>query len=165
MTVCSNKKGFLMLRNGVIIVGALGLMAATPPEPTFLTGRGKLIRSPQPETGVAPATGERGKGLCVARRKIKAETAETESSLILHITDGRAIRVTLPRPCDGLLGLNAMAKLQFAGDDAWVCPGDQASLEGSSIGAVLGGATDPSSCRLGGFEAISEMSLTELLRR
>ena len=102
---------------------------------------------------------------CVPLRAIRTETAETGSSLIVHTYDGRAFRNMLPTPCDGLLGLNELGTLGFEGKDGLLCAGDLIWLDHPGLLAVLGDHIDKTTCQLGSFEPISEMSLTESLRR
>lgn len=147
--------------------------AADPIEPSFIDGHGRSIgrsAAPQaaaPAAAVAPrarrAVRVKDGQSCLPLRKIKAETAETESSLLFHSTDGNAYRNHLPSPCDGLLGINDLGQLGFAGSDGKLCAGDAVWLK--RPGLLNGGGDDAARCKLGPFEAISEMSVTELLRR
>jgi hypothetical protein len=104
---------------------------------------------------------------CIPQHTIRAETAETESSLIFHTNGGRAYRNALPAPCDGLLGVNDLGTLGLKGTDDQLCAGDVVWMKHAGIASALGvaGAPDDAGCKLGAFEPISEMSLTEALRR
>lgn len=101
---------------------------------------------------------------CIPRHAIRTESAESETSLIFHASGGRAYRNTLPEPCDGLKSVNNTSNLGIDSKDLdMLCAGDLVWLKGSK----LFGTTDDDStrCKLGTFEPITEMSLTESLRR
>jgi hypothetical protein len=101
---------------------------------------------------------------CIPRHAIRAESAESETSLIFHTSGGRAYRNTLPEPCDGLKSVNNTSNLGIdAKDPDMLCAGDLVWLEGNKI---FGASDDDNTrCKLGTFEPITEMSLTENLRR
>jgi hypothetical protein len=104
---------------------------------------------------------------CIPRGSIRAETAESDNSLIFHAKGGRAYRNTLPAPCDGLKSLNNLGELGLRSkEDDLLCAGDLVWLKTNdlfSAGSETDG--DTATCKLGSFEPISEMSLTEFLRR
>ena len=101
---------------------------------------------------------------CVPRHAIRSETAESETSLIFHANGGRAYRNTLPTPCDGLTKVNDTADLGIESKDPdLLCAGDMVWLKNSKIFSA--GDDDGARCKLGTFEPIGEMSLTENLRR
>ncbi len=107
--------------------------------------------------------GSHGKD-CIPRHAIRTESAESETSLIFHANGGRAYRNTLPAACDGLTKVNDFADLALNSKDPdLLCAGDLVWLKNSKIFSA--GDEDSSGCKLGTFEGISEMSLTENLRR
>lgn len=104
---------------------------------------------------------------CISRSAIRDYTAESHTRLIFHVDGGRAYRSYLPTPCDDILHVNNVSKLTFqtASSDK-LCAGDTVTLRDRPvIGDILGGDTSGERCRLGRFEPITEMSLTEALRR
>jgi hypothetical protein len=106
---------------------------------------------------------------CIKLRSIRDESAEDDQHLLLHVGGGRVYRNTLAKPCDDLRSINSIGKLRLQpkGDEE-LCAGDTVLVSGTGIfGAVgLGDSNDDTrSCKLGEFEATSEMSLTEELRR
>ena len=110
--------------------------------------------------------GDHGKD-CIPLRSIRAETAESDSSLIFHTKGDRAYRNTLPAPCEGLKSLNNLGELGLrAKEEDLLCAGDLVWLKTNdlfSAGSEADG--DTATCKLGSFEPISEMSLSEFLRR
>ena len=101
---------------------------------------------------------------CIPRHAIRAETAESETSLIIHANGSRAYRNTLPAPCDGLMKVNDTADLAYDSKDPdLLCAGDLVWLKNSKIFSASD--DDAARCKLGTFEPISEMALTENLRR
>ena len=107
--------------------------------------------------------GSHGKD-CISRHAIRAETAESDSSLIIHANGSRAYRNMLPTPCDGLTKVNDTADLAFDSKDPdLLCAGDLVWLKNSRIFSASD--DDGARCKLGTFEPISEMALTENLRR
>jgi hypothetical protein len=103
---------------------------------------------------------------CISRHGIRDETAETDSHLIVHAGGGKAYRNYLPTPCDGLGHINNVSRLRFkSADPDRLCQGD--TLEILDHDGALGVGGDPltTRCTLGRFEPISEMSLSEFLRR
>jgi len=101
---------------------------------------------------------------CIPRHAIRAETAESETSLIIHANGNRAYRNTLPSPCDGLMKVNDTADLAYDSKDPdLLCAGDLVWLKNSKIFSASD--DDGARCKLGTFEPISEMALTENLRR
>jgi hypothetical protein len=102
---------------------------------------------------------------CIPRHSIRDETAESQTSRIFHGKGGRAYRNTLPAPCDGLTSLNNLGKLGLRSkDDDLLCAGDLVWLEQKGLFSASDGEAD-ATCKLGTFEPISEMSLSEFLRR
>jgi len=102
---------------------------------------------------------------CIPRHSIRDETAESETSLIFHGKGGGAYRNTLPAPCDGLTSLNNIGKLGLRSkDEDLLCAGDLVWLERKGLFSASDG-DDEATCKLGTFEPISEMSLSEFLRR
>jgi hypothetical protein len=100
---------------------------------------------------------------CMPRHAIRIETAESETSLIFHANGGRAYRNTLPAPCDGLTKVNDTADLEIESRDPdLLCAGDLVWLKDSKL---FSSNDDGARCKLGTFEPITEMSLTENLRR
>lgn len=104
---------------------------------------------------------------CISLQSIRAKSAESNSRLILHVGGSSAYINHLPQPCDNLMAVNNVAhvKLQPRGDR--LCAGDTILVSDDSILSVVGagdkdGAT---SCTLGNFEPVSEMTLSEDLRR
>jgi hypothetical protein len=127
-------------------------------EPSFVGGHNQPGQSKRSD----------GKGAdCIKARSIKAESAESETSLIFHANDGSAYRNRLPKPCDGLATLNNLATLSLGGKDGSLCAGDLVWVRpaGFAAGLVGGGDSDAPGCVLGSFSRISEMSLSEFLRR
>ncbi|WP_037537338.1 hypothetical protein [Sphingomonas sp. PR090111-T3T-6A] len=107
---------------------------------------------------------------CIPIHSIRDETAESDSRLIFHVSGGGAFRNHLPEPCEDLLRINNVDKLKLSAvGDVELCEGDNVQVihhDGSLLGAIgAGGPTREVSCKLGQFEPISEMSLTEELRR
>jgi hypothetical protein len=154
-------KETVMISN--LMVAALALIAAADAaEPGFLTRHGTAV-----STSGRVHRGGGGANDCIKLRAVKTETAETDSSLIFHAKDGRAYRNSLPQPCDGLLSLNSMGKLALKGNaEGLLCAGDMVWLQQKGIvAAITGDQPSGDQCQLGRFEAISEMSLTEFLRR
>lgn len=103
---------------------------------------------------------------CISRHDIRDETSETDGRLIVHVGGSKAYRNYLPTPCDGLGHINNVSKLRFkSADPDRLCQGD--TLEILDHDGPLGVGGDPTTtrCTLGRFEAISEMSLSENLRR
>jgi len=101
---------------------------------------------------------------CIPRHAIRAETAESDSSLIFHASGSRAYRNTLPADCDGLTKVNDTADLGIESKDPdLLCAGDLVWLKKSKIFSA--NDDDGTRCKLGTFEPISEMALTENLRR
>jgi hypothetical protein len=102
---------------------------------------------------------------CIPRHAIRTETAENERSLIFHANGGRAYRNTLPTPCDGLTKINDSSELGINGkDDDLLCAGDLVWLKQKDLFSASSDG-DTTQCKLGTFEPIGEMSLTENLRR
>ena len=103
---------------------------------------------------------------CIPRHAIRAETAESETSLIFHAKGAQAYRNTLPAPCEGLTSINSLSELAMRSkDDDLLCAGDLVWLEKKGLFSAGDGAGEASACKLGSFEGISETSLTEFLRR
>jgi hypothetical protein len=103
---------------------------------------------------------------CISRHGIRDETAETDSLLILHVGGSKAYRNYLPAPCDGLGHVNNVSKLRFkSADPDRLCQGDTLELLDHDGAFGVGGDPVTTRCTLGRFEAISEMSLSENLRR
>jgi hypothetical protein len=103
---------------------------------------------------------------CISRHGIRDETSESDSRLIIHVGGSKAYRNYLPADCDGLGHINNVSKLRFkSADPDKLCQGD--TLEILDHDGLLGVGGDPTTtrCTLGRFEGISEMSLTESLRR
>ncbi len=156
----------------------LALVTATmalAEEPTFITKNGKVIAAPSPldkpekaRNKTERVTKVRGRQ-CIPIKGIKAESAETTSSLIFHASDGSAYRSQLPSPCDGLMDVNNLGELGMKPKDGkQLCAGDAVWMRSGGVQSALGlngGGSDQASCKLGPFEKISEMSLTESLRR
>lgn len=103
---------------------------------------------------------------CINRDAIRDQSAETDSRLIFHMGGGKAYRSYLPQPCDGLGHINNVSKLRLrsARPDR-LCQGD--TVEVLDHEGLLGVGGDPvtTRCTLGPFEPISEMSLSEFIRR
>lgn len=103
---------------------------------------------------------------CISRHGIRDETSESDSRLIIHVGGTKAYRNYLPADCDGLGHINNVSKLRFkSADPDKLCQSD--TLEILDHDGLLGVGGDPTTtrCTLGRFEGISEMSLTESLRR
>ncbi len=106
---------------------------------------------------------------CINLHAIRDESAEADDKLLFHVGGGRVFRNTLPKPCDDLRSINNLAKLRLQPKgDRELCSGDTVTVSGSGLLGAVG--VGPSSdndrvCKLGAFEAITEMSLTESLRR
>jgi hypothetical protein len=154
----------------------LALMAATvalAEEPTFITKNGKVIPAPgppaEPKHGKpVRLTKARGGRQCIPIKSIKAESAETSASLIFHANDGSAYRNRLDAPCDGVMDVNNLGELGLKPKDgAQLCAGDAVWMQHSGVQSALGMGKDgdQEKCKLGTFEKISEMSLSEFLRR
>jgi hypothetical protein len=145
------------------VIGLALVMAtvAWAEEPTFITKHGKVIPAPDQmsENGrvkpIRAAKPVRGGRQCIPIKSIKAESAETSASLIFHANDGSAYRNRLAAPCDGVMDVKQLC----AGDAVWM----QRSGVQSALG--MGKDGDQETCKLGTFEKISEMSLSEFLRR
>lgn len=103
---------------------------------------------------------------CIPRHSIRAETAESETSLIFHARGTQAYRNTLPAPCDGLVGINNLSELAMRSkDEDLLCAGDLVWLRQKGLFSASDSNDEASACKLGSFEGISEASLTESLRR
>jgi hypothetical protein len=106
---------------------------------------------------------------CIGLGLIRAETAETDNRLIFHSGGGQAWRNYLPEPCDNLRRINDSDKLKLNPVNIdQLCEGDTVQIQAhdsSLLGVVGAGDTHEVTCKLGGFEPISEMTLTEELRR
>lgn len=103
---------------------------------------------------------------CIPRHSVRTETAESETSLIFHAKGTQAYRNTLPAPCEGLVGLNSLSELAIRSkDDDLLCAGDLVWLKQKGLFSAGDSSDEASACKLGNFEGISEMSLTESLRR
>lgn len=108
---------------------------------------------------------------CIKIRNIRDETAETDDSLIIHSSGASAYRNHLPQPCDGLRSINSLGKIRFEPSGDRLCKGDTFRLSGqgilSTVASTVGGGDGDTStrCTLGTFEPITEMSITEALRR
>ncbi len=106
---------------------------------------------------------------CISLHGIRDETAESDDRLIFHSGGGAAYRNHLPEPCENLRRVNNVNKLRLHstnGDE--LCAGDSVEMvdhDGVALGLIGGGPAQTISCKLGQFEPISEMSLTEELRR
>jgi hypothetical protein len=104
---------------------------------------------------------------CISRHAIRGESAETHTQLIFHIGGGKAYRSYLPSPCDDILHVNNISKLRLhSADPDKLCAGDTVELADQDVlSAVIDSNVAGQKCRVGPFEAISEMSLSEELRR
>lgn len=112
----------------------------------------------------ASILGDHGRD-CIPLRSIRAETAESDSSLIFHTKGDRTYRNTLPAPCEGLKSLNNLGELGLrAKEEDLLCAGDIVWLKPNDLFSA-GSDSDAATCKLGSFEPISEMSLSEFLRR
>lgn len=143
-------------------------------EPTFITKHGKVIPAPDQTSDkrhmkpVRAAKPVRGGRQCIPIKSIKAESAETSASLIFHANDGSAYRNRLEAPCDGVMDVNNLGELGLKPKDGTqLCAGDAVWMQRSGVQSALGMGkdADQETCKLGTFEKISEMSLTEFLRR
>jgi hypothetical protein len=106
---------------------------------------------------------------CISLHAIRDESAEADDLLLFHVGGSRVYRNHLPKPCDDLRSINDLGKLKLhpANDDR-LCRGDKITVRGTgnTLGVLdIGTGGSDTSCTLGDFEAISEMSLTEALRR
>lgn len=119
--------------------------------------------------GAADGRGPLDPGLrqCIPIKAIRDETAETANSLILHGPGSRAWRNHMPTPCDGLRSINNVGKLRFhSATPGRLCKGDTVEVTDPGVlGGLGGGDADVTRCALGGFEPISEMAVSEELRR
>ena len=104
---------------------------------------------------------------CISLHQIRTETAESENSLIFHAGGDTAYRNRLPTPCDHLMRINNVDTLKLHPHSDRLCRGDTVEVidHDSVIGGLAGNDSQSIRCTLGGFEGISEMSLTEHLRR
>lgn len=103
---------------------------------------------------------------CINRHAIRDESAETDSHLILHTGGSKAYRSYLPTPCDGLGHVNNVSNLRFkSADPDRLCQGDTVEILDHDGTLGVGGDPVTTRCTLGRFEPISEMSLSEELRR
>jgi len=104
---------------------------------------------------------------CIDLGAIRTETAETDDSLIFHAGGDTAYRSQLPASCDHLLRINNVDKLKLHPRGDRLCRGDTVEVidHDSIIGGLAGNGEQAITCKLGGFEGISEMSLSEQLRR
>jgi len=103
---------------------------------------------------------------CISRHGIRDETAETDSHLIFHAGGSKAYRNYLPAPCDGLGHINNVSKLRIkSADPERLCQGDTVEVLDHDGALGIGGDPVTTRCTLGRFEAISEMSLNENIRR
>jgi hypothetical protein len=103
---------------------------------------------------------------CISKSAIRDQSAESNTHLILHVGGGKAYRSYLPTPCDGLGHINNVSTLRFhSADPDKLCQGDTLELMDHSGTLGIGGDPETVRCTLGRFEPISEMSLSEALRR
>ncbi|PXA86350.1 hypothetical protein DMC47_34930 [Nostoc sp. 3335mG] len=103
---------------------------------------------------------------CISRHGIRDETSETDGRLILHVGGSKAYRNYLPTPCDGLGHVNNISKMRFrTADPDKLCQGDTLEILDHDGPFGVGGDPVTTRCTLGRFEGISEMSLSENLRR
>jgi hypothetical protein len=104
---------------------------------------------------------------CISRQAIRGESAETHTHLIFHVGGGKAYRSYLPSPCDDILHVNNISKLRLhTADPDRLCVGDTIELADQGVlSSVIDSDVAGQKCRVGPFEPISEMSLTEELRR
>lgn len=102
---------------------------------------------------------------CINRNAIRDETAESDSRLIFHV-GSRAYRNYLPASCQDLVHINNVGKLRLkSADPDKLCVGDTVEMVDRDGLLGVGGDPQTTRCTLGSFEPISEMSLTEALRR
>ncbi len=106
---------------------------------------------------------------CINRHAIRDQSAESDSKLIFHTGGGKAWRNYLPEPCENLRRINNVDKIKLrSADPDQLCVGDTVEVldhDGSLLGTLGVGDTQTISCRLGQFEPVSEMSLSEEFRR
>ena len=108
---------------------------------------------------------------CIPLQSIRDESADADDRLIFHTKGGSAFRNRLPEPCENLRRINTIDRLKLSAvGDVQLCAGDTVQVvdhHGSILGAFGGDDANARkiSCKLGEFEPISEMSLTEELRR
>ncbi len=104
---------------------------------------------------------------CIAVGQIRAETAETDGSLLFHADGSRVFRNHLPAPCERLMRINNVDQLRLPPRDQ-LCRGDVVQVidHGGPLGVIDGSDNAQTiNCTLGGFEPTNEMSITEQLRR
>jgi hypothetical protein len=154
---------------------ALSAAALVHAEPTWIGGKPTHYgSSPERSSDSEPAkessrrrTAKPFKGgkECVQASDVRAESADTHDRLILHVGSGAMVS-HLPAPCDGLLGVNNLAKLHLQAKNGKYCAGDNFAVgEGLAEAVGIGGDRDSTKCTLGPFEGVSEMSLSEEFRR
>lgn len=105
---------------------------------------------------------------CIAVGHIRAETAETDGSLLFHAEGSRVFRNHLPAPCERLLRINNVDELKLPPHGDKLCRGDVVQVidHGGPLGVIDGNDNRTAiDCKLGGFEPTNEMSVTEELRR
>jgi hypothetical protein len=103
---------------------------------------------------------------CISSHGIRDESAETDSRLIIHVGGSKAYRNYLPTPCEGLGHINNVSKLRFkSADPDKLCQGDTLQILDHDGPFGVGGDPQTTRCTLGRFEGISEMSLSEDMRR
>jgi hypothetical protein len=106
---------------------------------------------------------------CISLKLIRDETAEADDRLIFHTGGGQAWRNRLPEPCENLRRINNVDKVKLNPTNIdQLCAGDSVQViahDNSLLGVVGAGDTHEVTCKLGEFEPLSEMSLTEELRR
>jgi hypothetical protein len=105
---------------------------------------------------------------CITVSHIRAETAETDVSLLFHADGSRVFRNHLPAPCDRLMLVNNIDTLKLHSRGEQLCRGDTVQVidHGSPLGLIDGGNSEQTiTCKLGGFEPTTEMMVTEELRR
>jgi hypothetical protein len=126
-------------------------------------------------TAPAPArfhigTPEAASRQCISIRSIRDESAEDNDKLLFHTGGSQVYRNHLPRPCDNLRSINDLGKLRLhPKTPGRLCHGDTVEVSGSggTFGVLDIGVSDSTrtSCKLGDFEPLTEMTLTEQLRR
>jgi hypothetical protein len=126
---------------------------------------------------VTTAAGPLGAGLlnptaqlreCIAVGHIRAESAETDVSLLFHGDGSRVFRNHLPAPCDRLMMINNIDTLKLRPNGGQLCRGDVVQVidHGGPMGLIDGNdGKQTIDCKLGGFEPTTEMMVTEELRR
>ena len=158
----------ISILSGLMLASAASALAHA--EPSWTGGKQyPAPSSPQAASGGKPSPVAasrptfRGGKQCVVASYVRAESADADDRLILHIGSQASIS-HLPEPCDGLQRINNLGALRLVPKNGRYCAGDSFTVTGGMM-TVVGLDSGTSHCTLGPFEQVSEMTLSEGFRR